>query len=339
MFAETAYMCDKAILAPLSGYTDVPFRQACRRHGCHYAFTPLVDAASLVYRNPRNTTLLLRAKDEPWLGLQLLGGSAELLAKATSMVADYDFDLIDLNMGCPVLKVTKRGAGAGLSMDIERARRCVEAVLSNSRVPVTAKIRILSAKDPAPTIKLARALEECGIAALTIHGREWEKIYSGPVAFEVIRAVREALKIPVIANGGVFDWVSAQELRERTGCRYVMIARGAIGNPWIFRELCEEREVLPSSEEVCEEMELHVRGMVELYGESVAMRNARKIILAYMKGRGFKRVWRAGVSAIWTMADFQRLLDKARTEGVSIRFNPSHDVRIGRRLIAEGDVR
>jgi len=307
-------------MAPLSGYTDVAFRAACRRYGCEYAFTPLLDAGSLVYRNPLQARALTRAPDEPWLGVQLLGSEPEILGEAVLRLNEQPFDLLDLNLGCPVPKVTKRGAGIALATNLELALRCVESVVKVSRMPVTVKTRVLSGNDPEPTLRLARALEHRGIAALTIHGRVWQQIYSGRVAVEVIRAVRDAVGIPVIANGGVFDRQSGLELSEKTGCRRIMIARGAIGNPWIFRELQAPGAVPPSHPEVCDQIERHVLDMVAHYGEETGMRNARKIILAYLTGRGYRRLRRRAVTGLRTMAAFRELLTVVREEGPSPRF-------------------
>lgn len=317
------------MLAPLSGYTDLPFRVACRRHGCHYAFTPLLDAASLVHKNPRNRQILPRGDDEPWLGVQLLGSSPEILRAAAELLPRDTYDVIDLNLGCPVRKVTRRGAGAALGAQRERACRCVEALVDVCDCPVTAKIRVQCMDDPGPTVRLAEALADAGIAALVVHGRVVERFYSGPVACSVIREVRNALRIPVIANGGVFCRESARSLRAATGCKSIMVARGAIGNPWIFRELSDPGFVLPSHAEVCVEVEEHVEGMVALYGEEVAMRNARKIILAYLTGRGFRRRRRRAVTSISTLAEFRELMTVLRDEGPSPHYDAEKSARRG----------
>ncbi len=307
-------------MAPLSGYTDLPFRNACRRHGCHYAFAPLVDSGSVIYHNSRNRKLLERGSDEPWLGVQLLGNDPRILAKAARILQSCDFDLFDLNLGCPVPKVVRRGAGAALAEQLEKARACASALVESCSQPVTAKIRILDDSDPEPTLALATALEACGITALTIHGRHRKNLYSGEVAAEIIRLAQTVLTIPVIANGGVMDSASATALRENSGCDLIMVARGAIGNPWIFREINNCYPYPPTHDEVCEEMERHVSEMVDFYGEDVGIRNARKIILAYLSGRGYRRCRRAAVTKVSTFAEFQELAKIIRQEGVSPKF-------------------
>jgi tRNA-dihydrouridine synthase B len=309
------------LLAPLSGYTDEPFRREARRCGCRYAFTPLIDSSSVVYNSDKNENFLFRAADEPWLGIQLVGGDPAILGRAVEALKPRRFEVLDFNMGCPMPKVTKKTAGAALSHNQDLALRCLDSLMRHTTMPVTAKIRIVSETDPAPTVNLALALEQCGIQALTIHGREWEKIYAGPVAVGVIRAVREALKIPVIANGGVFTREDGQWLRRETGCSRIMLARGAIGNPWLFRELADADAPLPSHEEICQAIENQVSGMVEFYGETLALRLARKIILAYLSGRGYRRKRRDMVTRLATRAEFAEFIRAIREEGPSPKFH------------------
>ena len=294
------------ILAPLAGYTDLPFRRACRRYGCRQAFTPLIDACALVYGNRHNQSILARGEDEAWLGVQLLGCDPLMLERAAAQLGAMPFDRLDLNMGCPVRKVTQKGAGAALPRDADLALRCVEVVRRQCpERPVSVKMRILSEEDPAPTVAFARRLEAAGISALTVHGRTWKRVYAGPVAAGIIRAVREALRVPVIANGGIFSREDGLRLAAATGCDRLMVARGAIGNPWIFRELREATAPPPTHAEVCEVLREHLAGMVALYGEAGALREGRKIILAYLCGRGYRRTLRAHVSQISTLAQFE----------------------------------
>ena len=309
------------LLAPLSGYTDAPFRKLCRRFGCTYAFTPLIAARSLLHRNPRALPLLWRNPSEPWLGVQLEASQSDVLKATLPLLADRDFQVLDFNMGCPVAKVTRKGSGSALLSNVDLACRCIET-LATGPFPVTAKIRILEEADPTPTVHLALRLRDAGIQALTIHGRIAERFYAGPVAAGIIHAVRAALDIPVIANGGVRTRRDADELRAMSGCSRIMVARGAIGNPWIFREILSPTPPEPPTHtEICDAIEEHVRGMAELYGESVGMRNARKIVLSYLTGRGYRRSRRRQVTGICTLAEFLDLLTAIRAEGPSPRFS------------------
>ncbi len=311
--ANPIYPDGAVVMAPLSGYTDLPFRRACRRQGCFFAFTPLIEVGSIVYRNPRAPALLLRGPDEPWLGVQILGADLGRLRQAVDQLNDYDFDLLDFNMGCPVPKVTRRGAGAAMGRTPEFAAECLAAIVERSRFPVTGKIRILDHHDPAPTVAFARLLEAAGCQALTIHGRLWERIYSGPVATPVLAAVRQALAIPVVANGGVMDADSANRLRQATGCSRLMVARGAIGNPWLFEEIAGAPP--PSPAAVADELARHFGEMVDFYGQDVGLRLGRKIISAYLAGRGYPHELRAEVMKLRGWDDFLGWLARLRIAG------------------------
>ncbi len=358
------YPENAVVLAPLADYTDYPFRRACRRFGCRHAFTPLIDAGCLTYSPESAAPILHRGPDEPWLGVQLLGADPDFFEAAMRVVNRHEFDALDLNLGCPMPKVTKRGAGAALGLNLPLALQCLEVILKRSRFPVTAKIRVTDMQDPEPTVTFALALQEAGIQALTIHGRVLKAIYAGPVAAHVIRAVREALRIPVIANGGVFDAATAAALRTSTGCSRIMVARGTIGNPWIFRELeggsqkaedgrqkaeWETASVSPSvsgspsvslsvsgspsqtaeggaggaesatfpppsPEELCDVMSEHIHGMFDLYGEEHGMRCARKIVLAYLKGRGWRHERKAEASVLRGRPEFEAFVRVLRAE-------------------------
>jgi tRNA-dihydrouridine synthase B len=298
------------ILAPLAGYTDLPFRRVCRRHGCRVAYTPLIDACALVYGNRHNREILARGDDEGWLGVQLLGCDVAMMGRAAGLLRALPFDAIDINMGCPVAKVMRKGAGAALPLTPDQALRCVEAVRRESPGrPLSVKLRILSEETPEPTVAFARRLEEAGVSRIAIHGRVARRIYSGPVAAETIRVVGESLRIPLVANGGIFCRADGLKLAEASGCRTLMIARGAIGNPWIFAELRSPDALPPTHGEVCATLREHIEGMVALYGEGAAMREGRKTILAYLCGRGYRRSLRARVSGVCTLADFSELFD------------------------------
>jgi len=319
--ADDIYADGAVIMAPLSGYTDLAFRRGLWRCGCRYAFTPLIEAGSMVYGTALTEKLLLRGAEEPWLGVQLLGSDQQRLRLATQMLNDHDFNLLDFNMGCPVRKVTCRGAGAALSLNREHAARCLEIICAHSRIPVTAKIRIVDADDPAPTVALVQALVGCGVQAVTIHGRLWENKYSGPVATDIIQAVQAAVPVPIISNGGVFDRASCAALRAASGCSRVMIARGGIGNPWLFEQLAEPTAAAPTHTQICAELEQHVEDIVELYGDDSGLRNARKIILAYLAGRGYRRTRRHQVTSLSTLAQFRQFLAEIRAEGPAPRSN------------------
>ena len=312
------YEPDALILAPLSGFTDAPYRRSARRCGCRYAFTEMVDAASLTFAFERSKDLLLRYEDEEFLGVQLLGGNADHIKEAVLKLNGFHFDVLDFNLGCPVPKVAKKCAGAELGLHYDEAIRCFDTVAKHSKFPVTAKLRILDMDDPEPTLKLCRGLVNCGAQALTVHGRVKKAFYSGTVHHEIIKAVRETFpQVEVIANGGVNSPESYRIMRERTGCTRVMLATGAMGNPWLFRQLQDpENFTAPSFEEWRAVIEEQSQGMVELYGAECAFRHARKIFHDYLKGRGFNGSLRALASATSCEEDLKAWLDIAESAGV-----------------------
>ncbi len=313
------YPENSIILAPLSGYTDLPYRRSARRFGCKYCFTEMIDAGSLAYGNDKITRFMERGKDEEWLGVQLVGSNHERIKKSVEILNQHDFDVLDFNLGCPVPKVAKKGAGAALGQNIEKALECFELIKKISRHPLSAKIRILDEQEPEPTLKLVKGLVEAGAQAVTIHGRIKNKFYAGPVYFDIIAAIRKAVDIQIIANGGITGISRYNEIREKTGCNTVMVARGAMGNPWLFRELCEKDYIPPTPDELCNELEQHIMEMIDYYGETLALRIGRKIILDYLKSRGFPGKFKAQVSFLKKTGDFTEFM-KAVREGPSDRY-------------------
>lgn len=304
------YAPHAALLAPVAGYTDLPMRLSARRHGCRYAFTEMVDAGSLVFGNRKTCgRLIARDPSEDFLGLQLVGSDPEILTRAAQLVNDLDFDVLDFNLGCPAPKVAKKGEGITLALrHPDKALRAFEILVKYARIPVTAKTRILSDTDAAPTVNFALALQNAGAAAVTIHGRLAQSFYSGPVAFGIIRAVRETLSIPVIANGGALTLNTYRELLEATACANAMVARGACGNPWLFREIAQGKTDPPTLAEFIAEIRLHVDAMLSFYGEEAGFRVCRKTLLAYLRGRGFPGDLRAAASTLNSRPAFAALM-------------------------------
>jgi len=315
------YPDNSIILAPLSGHSDMPYRNSARRFGCRFAFTEMIDAGSLVFGNEKALRYLDKSPaDSDWLGAQLVGSEVDVLSKATQILNRHDFSVIDFNLGCPAPKVSRKGEGAALGQKLEEALRAFEAIKKEAAVPVTAKIRILDEKDAASTVRLAKALEDAGAEALTVHGRIKSAFYSGPVFHDIISAVRSELHIQVIANGGVMGHPDYLKIKDKTGCDCVMVARGAMGNPWLFRELQDfENYQPPSAEELAEEMKRHVYENIEYYGETLALKVSRKTILDYMRGRGFAGCLKKNVSFLIKKEDFDSFVDEVKI-GQSYRY-------------------
>ena len=306
------YPKDSLIMAPLAGYTDLPYRRSLRRHGCYYAFTEMVDTGSLIYASRVTRNFLDRNENEEWLGVQIVGAKIDEIEKAIDIINQREFSVLDLNLGCPTPKVVRKGKGAGLGQNPEHAAKIVELMVKKSRFPVTAKIRIQDTEDPTPTIYLAKKLESAGAQAITVHGRLLKAIYSGPCYAEIISAVRESVDIQVIANGGVMDYDSYLKLKEDTGCSEIMIARGAMGNPWIFQGIINESDVYPTTEELSDEIEKHVFETIDYYGEEMAMKLSRKFILDYLGGRGYTGKLKCKVSTVSSLNEFKLFMEEVR---------------------------
>ena len=298
--SETLYEPGIPLLAPIAGHTDLPMRLSARRHGCCYAFTEMIDAGSLVFGNYKTCELLIaRDPSEDFLGIQLVGSDLEILAKAAQIVQHHNFSVLDFNLGCPAPKVARKGEGIRFVIQRpEEALRAFSVLVKHSRIPVTAKTRILSEEDPEPTVRFALRLQEAGAQALTLHGRLMQQFYSGPVFYEIIRAVRESLRIPVIANGGALSQRLYEKLTAQTGCANGMVARGACGNPWIFREIAAGRPDPPTLAEFAAEIRLHFDAMMRFYGLENGLRICRKTLLEYLRGRGFPGELRASISSL-----------------------------------------
>ncbi len=261
--------------------------------------------------------LLKRGEEEEFLGVQLVGGDDAQLHTAVEVLNDYEFDVLDFNLGCPVPKIAKRGAGAALGCDVERALRLFFGICRRSRHRLSAKIRILSETDPEPTVRLVRGLYEMGACAVTIHGRMPQAFFSGSVHYEIIRSVVDAVPIQIIGNGGIMNAETAKEMRRCCNCGPVMVARGAMGNPWLFQEIASDGKFMaPTLSELLNEIEAHVRDMTCFYGEKVAMRLARKIVHDYLRGRGFPGEIRNRASFLNTFEDLQLLLSAASSARV-----------------------
>jgi len=222
------------VLAPLAGYTDLAFRLLCREAGAGLCVTEMISCHGLVH-GQKNTLILLNSApaDRP-LSVQLFGSDPEAMAEAAAIASTHPVDIIDINMGCPVRKVTRKGAGSALMKTPELAEDIIRSVVACTPLPVTVKFRSGWTHEAITAPDFARMAEQAGAAAVTIHGRTWSQGFSGSADWEVIRMVKEAVSIPVIGNGDVLSFADSLAMRRQTGCDGVMIGRGALGNPWVF---------------------------------------------------------------------------------------------------------
>ncbi len=277
------------LLAPMAGISDLPFRMINRAFGCEFAFVEMVSARALVYGNKNTREMLSTVPADRPLGIQLLGDDPRVLREALDILRDYRFDILDLNAACPVGKVTGRGEGAGLLKDPRKTGELLRVLVDNSPVPVTVKIRAGWDESSRNATEIARAARDAGVSGLFIHGRTREQGYSGRVDYRIIREVKEALDIPVIASGDAFSPHLVKRMLDETGCDGVAIARGALGNPWIFRET---REFLrsgitpqrPGPDEIADTMTRHLDLCIDFYGETVGVMIFRKFFSWYTRG-------------------------------------------------------
>ncbi|WP_246019676.1 tRNA dihydrouridine synthase DusB [Bacilliculturomica massiliensis] len=276
-------------LAPLAGITDSPFRRLCREMGAGLVYSEMVSGKGLFYNDKATERLLYIHPSEKPAAYQVFGSEPDILRFTAEKLADRENCLLDINMGCPVPKVVKNGEGSALMKDPVLAAELVKAAVSAAGKPVTVKMRIGWDEKSINAVDFAKRMEDAGAAAIAVHGRTREQFYSGNADWDVIRAVKQAVSVPVIGNGDVFCGEDALRLMEETGCDFVMIARGALGNPWIFREanaLWESGRRLerPSTAEKKEIMIRHFESLLELKGEYAAVREMRKHVGWYMKG-------------------------------------------------------
>ena len=301
-------------LGPMAGVTDLPFRRLCREMGCGLLYTEMVSAKALSYHN-KNTEPILETEDgEHPLAVQLFGSEPELLADMAKKLEEGPYDIIDLNMGCPVPKVVNNHEGSALMKDPILAGKVIEAMAKAVKKPVTVKIRRGWDESSVNAVEIARIAQESGAAAVAVHGRTRQQYYSGKADWEIIRQVKEAVKIPVIGNGDITDASSAKKMMEETGCDGIMVARAAKGNPWIFREIRQYLETgeippRPSTEEIREMILRHGRMLSEYKGENVAMREMRSHMAWYTKGMKHSASLRCEINQVETLEGLAALLD------------------------------
>ena len=275
------------ILAPLAGFTDAVMRTLCEEQGAALTYTEMVSAKGLYYGGSKTGDLTYIPEGAGPTAIQIFGSEPEIMAYAARELRDLRNEVLDINMGCPVPKVVRNGDGSALMRDPELVFEIVKAVASAAGKPVTVKIR--KGFDRPNAVEVALAAQEGGASAVCVHGRTREQYYSGVVDREIIRDVKKALNIPVIASGDVTDAATGMSMLKETGCDMVMIGRGALGNPWIFRELDAAYKGLgipprPSDEERISMMLRHLEMLCRLKGESTGVKEFRKYIIRYTKG-------------------------------------------------------
>ena len=301
------------VLAPMAGVTDLPFRLLCKEQGAGLLCMEMVSAKGIMYNNKNTKFLLTIDERERPVSLQLFGSDADIISEQAKRIEELPFDILDINMGCPVPKIVNNGDGSALMKNPLLAGEIIEKTARAIQKPVTVKIRKGFDEEHINAVEMAHIAQESGAAAIAVHGRTREQYYSGKADWEIIRKVKEAVKIPVIGNGDVWTPQDAIDMRKQTGCDGVMIGRGAQGNPWIFKQILhyeQTGELLekPSPQEVTEMILRHAKMQMEFKGEYIGMREIRKHAAWYTAGYKNSAKLRGKINETETYEELKELL-------------------------------
>lgn len=303
------------LAAPLAGVTDAPTRLLAKEMGAALVYSEMISGKGLIYKNKNTEDLLRVFEGEKPVAFQIFGSEPEIMAHTAGLLRDRENDILDINMGCPVPKVVKNGEGSALMKTPELIYEIVRAVAAQAGKPVTVKIRTGWDENSINCVQVAKTAEKAGAAAVAVHGRTRMQYYSGKADWDAIKEVREAVKIPVIGNGDVFSGEVAMKLMEYTGCEMVMIGRGMLGNPWIFREctaLWEGREKPepPGIREKADMMIRHLNMLKDIKGERTAVKEMRKHVGWYTKGMPGSAAFRREINQIDEAAPLIERIEK-----------------------------
>ena len=306
-----------AVLAPMAGVSDRAYRELCVRFGAAYCVSEMVSSKALSFNSKKSEELMEISDLERPCGIQIFGDDPKCMADAAKHALENKPDIIDINMGCPAPKISSNGSGSALMKNPRLCGEIVKAVTAVTDIPVTVKIRKGWDDDSVNAVEVAKICESAGAAAITVHGRTRQQYYKPPVDYDIIKAVRESVSVPVIANGDIDSAERAKEVMDITGCDLVMIGRATLGNPWIFSQInayLENPNVKihpPDLEERLGVMIEHIGKMVEYKGEHMAMLQARKLVVGYFKGMKGAAALRNEAGKIKTLDDLYELRQKA----------------------------
>lgn len=301
------------ILAPMAGVTDLPFRLLCKEQGAGLVCMEMISAKAIAFHN-RNTKKLMQIDPgERPVSLQLFGADPDIISEIAREIEEEPFDILDINMGCPVPKIVGNGEGSALMKDPKLVEQIISKTVRAIKKPVTVKIRKGFDEDHVNAVEIARIAEASGAAAVAVHGRTREQYYSGQADWKIIRQVKEAVKIPVLGNGDVDSPKKAKELFEETGCDGILIGRAARGNPWLFHQIrtyleTGEEESRPSMEELRSMMLRHARMQIDYKGDYTGIREMRKHISWYTAGYPHSARLRARINSVESFEELEELI-------------------------------
>ena len=303
------------ILAPMAGVTDLPFRLLCKEQGAGLICTEMISAKAIHFKNKNTESLMEIDERERPVSLQLFGSDPDLMADIAAQIEHRNFDILDINMGCPVPKVVNNGEGSALMKNPRLIHEIIRKVSGAIKKPVTVKFRKGFTEDCVNAVEIARIAQDAGAAAVAVHGRTREQYYSGKADWDIIRQVKEAVSIPVIGNGDVDSPEKAKQMQQETGCDGIMIGRAVRGNPWLFSRILhyqETGELLPKPDirEVKEMMLRHARLQLEYKGEYTGMREMRKHVAWYTAGMPHSASVRRLVNEVESYEQLEELVDR-----------------------------
>lgn len=301
----TITLGNRLVLAPLAGYSNLAFRLICLQCGAGLAVSEMISSHGLAYGQKKTLNLLQTCADENVFVAQLFGAEPSIMAEAATVLNSHKVDIVDINMGCPVKKVTKRGAGAALMADITRASEIIDAVISATSKPVTVKLRVGVHNDQITVFDLAHQADKLGAAAITVHGRTWKQGFSGLADWDIIRRVKRSVSIPVIGNGDITSYHQAATALSEWGCDAVMIGRAAIGNPWVFSPSGTPPESAAITATALHHLDLISRFHGHLTHSPGLVKNQ---ISRYFKGFAGASTWRRRINESSTINDLRTLL-------------------------------
>ena len=306
-------------LAPMAGITDMPFRVICKELGCGLVVSEMVSAKGLLYKNVKTFDMLRIAPEERPAAIQLFGSVPQELARAAKIVEADGADIVDFNMGCPVPKIVNNGEGSALMKNPQLAYEILARMADAVKIPVTVKIRAGWDADHINAPEIAQLAEKAGVAAIAVHGRTREQFYNGRADWGVIKAVKDAVKIPVFGNGDILSADDGLCMFKETGCDGLMIGRGADGNPWIFKEIIsalngDAQRFEPSLDERMNMIVHHLKMLIAFKGEVIAVKEMRRHAGAYLKGMPMAAEYRRRINALNTFDEFKLLAEEYRAE-------------------------